>query len=341
MPDSSTPVRVTTPAWRRMLKLATVVTALTLVFGWLLPKFIDYDQVWAAMTELDGAEIALLVGVALARVPTEALVYRAFLPGLSVWSGSAAYLSSNFAGQLLPPPGSSVVQYGYFRRDGYSADAAGLAAAGSFLFPTLGRFLLPVVAVVVLALGGDIDGSIVLIGALAVVITIAASAAGYAFLRGEQSARRLGSLVQRSLSRALVMMKREPIDDGPDRAAALRTQTLIVLQAGWRLGTVAVVANLALTFLILLASLRFVGVSSAECSAADAFAAFAIAFWAGAVIPVTGSGLGVVDAVLIALLAEFSGADDDALVAAALLWRIFYSVLILPLGAITLSRFKR
>ena len=53
--------------------------------------------------------------------------------------------------------------------------------------------------------------------------------------------------------------------------------------------------------------------------------------------PITGSGLGVVDAVLIAMLIELGGASDDALVAAALLWRVFYSVLSLPLGAITLE----
>ena len=94
------------------------------------------------------------------------------------------------------------------------------------------------------------------------------------------------------------------------------------------------------TYAILLASLRFVGVSSVQLSAPDAFAAFAIAFWAGAVIPITGSGLGVVDAALITMLIESSTASDDALVAAALLWRVFYSVLILPLGAITLARYR-
>ena len=57
-------------------------------------------------------------------------------------------------------------------------------------------------------------------------------------------------------------------------------------------------------------------------------------------IPITGSGLGVVVAVLITLLIESSTASDDALVAAALLWRVFYSIAILPLGAITLGRFR-
>jgi uncharacterized membrane protein YbhN (UPF0104 family) len=40
------------------------------------------------------------------------------------------------------------------------------------------------------------------------------------------------------------------------------------------------------------------------------------------------------------MLAELSGASDDALVAAALLWRVFYSLVILPLGAITWSRVR-
>ena len=115
-----------------------------------------------------------------------------------------------------------------------------------------------------------------------------------------------------------------------------------MLREGWALGSVGVAANLLLTYLVLLAALRFVGVACAtELSAAEAFAAFAIAFWAGAGFPITGSGLGVVDAVLIAMLIELGIASDDALLAAALLWRVFYSVIILPLGAITLSRMRK
>jgi uncharacterized membrane protein YbhN (UPF0104 family) len=41
------------------------------------------------------------------------------------------------------------------------------------------------------------------------------------------------------------------------------------------------------------------------------------------------------------MLIELSGASDDTLVAAALLWRVFYSVIPLPLGAITLGRFRK
>jgi hypothetical protein len=263
-----------------LLRPVVVIGVLVLVFGWLLPQFVDYQEVGAALAELDGWELVVLLVLGLARVPTEALMYRAFLPGLPIWLGTEGYLSSNLAGQLLPPPTASVVQYGYFRGGGYDSEAAGLAALGSFLFPTLGRFVLPLVALVLLLVAGEVTGSILLAGALSLVITMISSVVGYYFLREERSARRLGERLQRPLSWVLVKLKRDPIEDGSGRAAQLRTRTLAVLRERWLLGSIGVAANLFLTYLILLAALRFVGVSGSELSAVEAFAAFAIAFWA-------------------------------------------------------------
>jgi uncharacterized membrane protein YbhN (UPF0104 family) len=269
----------------------SLVAALALVFGWLLPQFIDYEEVWEALAQLDAWEVLVLVGLGLARVPSEALMYRAFLPGLGLMRGSEAYLSSNFAGQLLPPPSASAVQYGYFRGSGYASDAAGLAALGSFIFPTIGRFLLPLVALLLLLLTG-VSGTVWLAGGLSLAISAVAGVAGYVFLRGERSARWLGAKAQGPLSRILRKLKRDPIADGAEKAAELRAHALAVLRKGWALGSIGVAANLVLTYLILLAALRFVGVSAPELSAAEAFAAFAVAFWAGAVFrsPAAASG---------------------------------------------------
>ena len=40
-----------------------MIAALVLVFGWLLPQFIDYEEVWDALTELDAWEVVVLVGL--------------------------------------------------------------------------------------------------------------------------------------------------------------------------------------------------------------------------------------------------------------------------------------
>ena len=66
------------PLWRRLRRPALMIAALVLVFGWLLPQFIDYEEVWDALAELDALEVAVLLALGLARVPTEALMYRAF-----------------------------------------------------------------------------------------------------------------------------------------------------------------------------------------------------------------------------------------------------------------------
>jgi putative heme transporter len=275
--DTSAPL-VPRPLWRRLLKPVLVIVALLVVFGWLLPQFIDYHEVWEAIKELDAWEVLILVLLGLARVPTEALIYRAFLPGLGLWRGSEAYLSSNFAGQLLPPPSASVVQYGYFRGGGYAPAAAGLAAVGSFLFPTIGRFLLPLAALVLLLLTGEVSGTIWLAGGLSLAISALVGIGGYIVLRGERSARWLGAKLQRPLSWVLGKLKRDPVTDGAEKAAELRARALAVLREGWALGSVGVAVNLFMTYVILLAALRFVGVSASELSAAEAFAAFAVAF---------------------------------------------------------------
>jgi hypothetical protein len=137
---------------------------------------------------------------------------------------------------LLPPPAPSVVQYGYFRGGGYAPDAAALAALGSFVFPTIGRFLLPVVAIVLLLITGEVNGSILLAGGISLVVTAVAGIAGYYFLRAERSARRLGAKLERPLSSILVKLKRDPIKDGAGRAAQLRTDTLTFCATGGRWG---------------------------------------------------------------------------------------------------------
>ena len=197
-----------------------MIAVLAIVFGWLLPRFIDYEQVWAALTELDGWEVVILVALGLGRIPTEALMYRAFLPGLALSRGIEAYLSSNLAGQVLPPPAPSVVQYGYFRGGGYTPEAAGLAALGSFVFPTVGRLLLPVVALVLLLIAGEVNRTIVWAGGISLAVALVSGIAAYWFLRTERSARWLGAKVQRpsrgSSSSSSAMPSKMAPDGRPD-----------------------------------------------------------------------------------------------------------------------------
>ena len=48
------------PLWRRLLRPMLVVAGLVVVFVWVLPQFIDYDDVWSALKQLDAWELAAL-----------------------------------------------------------------------------------------------------------------------------------------------------------------------------------------------------------------------------------------------------------------------------------------
>ena len=215
-------------------------------------------------------------------------MYRAFLPGRRLWRGTEAYLSSNLAGQISRPPPRASSSTATSAAAATQPDHAGLAALGSFLFPTIGRLLLPVDALVAAARHRRSQRHDPVGGRISLLVTVVAGIAGYYFLRGERSARWLGAKLQRPPSWTLVKAKRDPIRRRRARAAQLRTNTLAVRtrDGSWdQSGR----GQPAVTYLILLAALRFVGVSGSELSAAEAFAAFAIAFWAGVVLPITGA----------------------------------------------------
>jgi hypothetical protein len=261
---SSVPLRATYSGsasrawWRRLLRSALVMAALAVVFGWLLPQFIDYEEVWAALAELDGWEVVVLVALGLARIPTEALMYRAFLPGLGLRLGTEAYLSSNLAGQVLGQP---------------------VAAAGGRRF----------------ARGCDRVGHCrLLLPAQRAIRAPARRQARAAALVDAREAQARSDRGRRRTRRA-----------APGGHAGRRARGLGAADQRRRGQPLAHVPDPARR--VALRGRR----RASELPAADAFAAFAIAFWAGAVFPITGSGLGLVDAMLIAALIEVSSVSDD------------------------------
>ena len=290
--------------------LVIQLAILAFVFGWLLPRFVDYQEVWNAIKGLSWWEFLILFALGAARVPTEAMIYRALLPRLSSRVGSEAYLSQNFAGLVVPPPMSSIVQYAYFRSDGFERQASLVGAVGSFIFPTAGRLALPLVAFAVLVVTGNFNPEALWLAAASVAILLVAAFVIWLVGRSDSSARWVGNQSGRAISWALARLKKEPVTGLGETLVGFRNHTYQVVRDRWLSGAIAVSLNLFLTFVLLLVSLRFVGLSSDELEASAVLAALALAFLAGTILPITGSGLGTVDLVLISALSTLSGNND-------------------------------
>jgi uncharacterized membrane protein YbhN (UPF0104 family) len=313
-----------------------------IIFGWLLPKFIDYQEVWDAIQELTWWEFLILLAIGIARIPTEAMIYRALLPGLHMRVGTEAYLSQNFAGTFLPPPTSSIVQYAYFRSDAFEERPALIGAVGSFIFPSAGRMAMPIVALVFLTITGYGNPEAFWIAAVSVAVLLIAAVVIWLVGRSDRSARWVGDQSGRLISAVLAIFRRKPVTGVGDMFVSFRMHTYAIVKQRWLAGSIAVTINLFVTYILLLVSLRFVGLSQSDISASQIFAALSVGFFAGAVLPLTSSGLGTVDAIIISALTAMAGDSNSSLCAAGeFVWRIFYSILAVPVGVFTLNRFRR
>jgi uncharacterized membrane protein YbhN (UPF0104 family) len=328
---------------RRVVRGLVTLAVLVFVFGWLLPQIIDYELVWEALTNLSLADLAVLTLLLVLRIPTEAMIYRAMLPGLSIRTGSEAYLSSNVAANVMPPPASSIIRYAYFRADGFDTQASTTGAVGTFVFPQAARIVLPVVAFIVLLAAGQADSEALIITLISLVLVAVIAALLWMIGRSETSARWLGAKLGRLVSWIMVKLHKEPVGDLGDEVVGFRDNAYAVVRRRWLVGSIAVALNLFITYLILVASLRAVGIERSELGLVLIFASFAVSFFAGVVIPITGSGLGVVDVVMISAL-TFSATgdvDQNVIVAAVVLWRLFYGLLAFFPGMLTLSAFSK
>lgn len=320
------------------MRIATVVLALVVVFGWVIPSIIDYQTVWDSLKSLTLLDVVTLLGLTAARIVSEAFIYRAMLPGLGIWIGTQAYTSSS-AVTVLPPPAPSIVQYAYFRSAGYDARASTTAAAGTFVFPQTGRLVLPLVALIALVIARRADGSTWLIAGAAVLVLAIAAVIVWLIGRSETSARWVGRQLTRLISWVLARFRRDPIADLGPAVVDFRDNVYDVVRRRWVFGSVAVAFNLGISFVMLLAALRFLGIGDSELPTIEVFAIFAAAFLAGTLIPLTAGGLGVVDLVLILGIEAVSDVNTSIIVAAVVAWRVFYDIVTMPVGVITLLRF--
>jgi uncharacterized membrane protein YbhN (UPF0104 family) len=149
-------------------------------------------------------------------------------------------------------------------------------------------------------------------------------------LRSEEAARRFGVQAGRVASRLLRLVRRPPVAGWELATVKFRTRTLDLVEHRWVAITAATLVSHLSLFLVLLVTLRHVGVSEDEVGWAQALAVFAFARLATA-IPLTPGGAGVVEAVLIGGLVAAGGAKPEV-VAAVLVYRALTWLLPIPIG---------
>jgi uncharacterized membrane protein YbhN (UPF0104 family) len=324
-----------------VVRAVIAVALVVLLFGVILPSFIDYGLVFEAMRSLELWQLVALLSLAVLRILAESSLYTAAIPGLGFGPGLRSYLASNSVADLAPPPADLAVRFGMYRSLGISTDRAGAGIIISGVFSIGARLVLPVVALVLFLASGVDDETTWLLTIVGVSALVGAAGLIQLMLRSEQLTIRVGEWVGRAAERIATRFGRtvDAADLGT-KAAGFRTRVGDTLRTRSLAASAAVLASHLVSYAILLASLRFVGVSNAQIDWVALLAAYAIVRLI-TLIPLTPGGIGVAATGYVILLGRGDNELANLIGAASFLTRIFVWLIPLLIGIIPLLAWRR
>jgi uncharacterized protein (TIRG00374 family) len=321
---------------RRWLGIGISIVLIVAVFGFLLPKLADYADVWDTIGDLDSWDIVVLSVVGILNLFALAPLVMVSQPGTRFMEAFVNMTAGSAVANTVPG-GSAIgigINWAMFDSWGFTPAEYTLGTLVSGVWNNFVQLGLPVIALVALALTGDLRGSFVpaaIVGIIVMILTVVFFAL---VMRSDDLARAIGGRVGRIAEWGARKVNRTVHGDTwGDGAIRFRHRSVDLISRRWPALTVtALVGHLSL-YLVLLVAVRAVGLTEEEVSWAEVLASFAFVRLISAV-PITPGGLGVVE---LGLTAALANGENTALTtkaaAAVLLYRALTYLLPIPVGA--------
>jgi uncharacterized protein (TIRG00374 family) len=320
---------------KRVLQAAVSLVIVVGIFVFAIPKIADYSQVWATISGLTAVELWSLVAAMVFNLLTYWLANMAALPGLTLGRAAVLTQTTTSVANTIPAGGAVAVglTYSILRSWGFGAHAVALYVGVTGIWNIFLKLGLPIVALALLAIAGKASVALLLaalvgLGVLAVAVALFALA-----LWKKEFARRIGDRAGRVVSAARRVLHRAPIETWGEQAVAFRKRTIALVAHRWLPLTVTTVSSHLALWIVLLLSLRHVGISEGEVSTLQTLAVFSFGRLLTA-IPITPGGLGVIELGYIGGLVA-AGGNEPQVVAAVLLFRVLTYGIQIPLGGFT------
>ena len=325
----------------RLAQALLFVAVVLGVFGLVLPRVADFDEVWASIRSLTGWQYAVLVAATLLNIVTYWPVTMAGMPGLTLAQAAVVNQSSTSVAMTVPGGGAVAVgvTYTMFRSWGFRRSEIARQALVTGIWNIGVRLALPVFALVILAIHGDQSAPLVTSAVVGVAILMLVAMGLGLSLWSDRFAELLGSSVGRIASLARRVFHRPPVEGWPGMAVRFRNQIVDLLRRRWFSLTAAALVSQSSIYLVLLVSLRFVGVSNSEVNWAQALAVFALVRLASSV-PIIPGNVGLAELGYVAGLV-LAGGDRAEVVAAVLVFRFLTYYVQIPLGGLTYIAWRR
>ena len=326
------------PTQRQVVARAALLVAIgVVVFGVILPRVVDVNQVWATLATLTSTQLLALSAATLLAYIANAGPAKLLVPGLSWPHAIGSDLAGRAVASVIPGPTDVATRYVLYRQWQIPADAATSGIVVAAMFETLSALALPAIAAVgVLVSGNDLRPNAVLLSIAGVAVLVVAFAILGAVVRSESVARRLGELLQRIADRLWSLVHRTPPTGVVDFVLDIRTRIGEALNRNGALAYVAAVCARLAWFVVLEVALWSVGITPEmlpPSAVLTAMAAVALV----SLIPITPGAVGVSEVAYVGLLTAVAGEGlADQITAAVVIFRAAQWLAPIPIGWILL-----
>ena len=314
--------------------MVAVAVAVTVVVVNLVGR-VDWAAVRDALAQLTWWQPVVLLVLLTVRQVLNAIPLALYLPGVSLVHATLNDLAAILTSIIAPPPSDVALRLAMFSSWGVPPQHSLAGVFMNTLTFYIVRFSAPLLGFVLLAVVGRPPGArwlellsiavaaVILVGVLLVV-------------RSERLAQRVGGTAGRLAHRV-----RRSVDPRAWAATcvAFRAEMAAQFRRAFPTSLLGLCGMLAVDLLLLVLCLRFVGLGRSEVALIDIAIAYLFAY------PFTlfpFSGLGVVDALILAALVESGGADvEAAAVAGLIVWRVFTVAGPVLMGVAALAHWRR
>lgn len=297
--------------WARRIVIAALLVAVGYAIIGIVER-VDWASAWEALTSITWWELAILFAILVVRQTLNAGPLTLFIPGLSIYRAALSDQAATLVSMVAPPPSDMVLRLKIFASWGIDLSRGLAGSTMNVLAFYTNRLLVPIVGFVLLLVADESPGylvpALICLGAGLTLLVVLRTA-----VHDPAAARGIGERVGR-----LVVRFKEDVSPAGWGEKMVEFRSHIADRFGY-----AMPRSLLLLFLmtlvdsiILVLALRFVGVPASDLPISVIVGGFLLWY------PLTMTplqGLGILDAVLVAMYTAYAGQHDEAAILAGLL----------------------
>ena len=330
-----------TSPMQRIVRITLTLLLLYLIFGVLIPSFASYEDVWDALTSLDPVAILLLTALTFVVEGCKAGAFALIIEPLRFPDAFLAQESAAVVSNTVPGPSGTAARYVTYRKLGISTEDFATSyvvnSSVSYVLP----LVLPSIGLALLSTQEDVPAPVWALALIGLVVSLALLVLAVLIMRSEPFARRFGARLGRFLNWLRGLARRPPGEAFGDIVVAWRRDVVDIFRQR-ALGLVGLfVLREVATYLILLASLRGLGVGAHILTPIEVFAVYTVVRLA-TLVEITPGNVGIAEALYIgALNWAAGGRDADAIVASVFVFRMFTYLGPIVIGGVCMALLSR